>query len=92
MDKIGARKAAYTYVRNFVTGYTCVAGVKPDPSDAGLAHALGAMSIADELHALKKGEIDPSRRLVDACRKLNNGAVLLEGEIETYLVSPFTQE
>ena len=92
MDKIGARKAAYTYVRNFVTGRTCIAGIKPDPSEAGLAHALGAMSIMDELHALKQGETDPSQRLVEACRRLNNGAILQEGEIETYLINPFTQD
>lgn len=92
MDRIGARKAAYTYVRNFVTGYTGVTGVKPDPSDAGIAHALGAIGITDELIALKQGEADPSRRLVDACRKLHNEAVLHEGEIETYLISPFTQK
>ena len=92
MDKIGARKAAYTYVRNFVTGHTCVAGIKPDPSEAGLAHALGLMDIQDELLALKQGETDPSQSLVEACRKLNDGAVLLEREIETYLINPFTQE
>ena len=92
MDKIGARKAAYTYVRSFVTGYTCVAGIKPDPSDAGLAHALGAIGMKDELIALKQGEADPSRRLVDACRRLNDGAVVLEEEIEIYLISPFTEE
>ena len=86
-ELIAKRIEAYEHIKN--TLHRPPWNIPLDISDAQLADVLGGtIELKDELSALREGKDNPRPRLVTAFKSFVV-PIVLESEIDAYLVTPF---